>query len=322
MATPLVPAQNFTQFNYVLGDTNQVITKQTGFNQSLESFQAAINEVITAFNGDVAFVEQAREELNADNIVHAPGSGLPNAAGEAYSRDVVGGPGDLMARGAFGIGELAQAPYPSSTLNDLTVPTGFYRVESTVGGIWPKAPFNGHITVFRTTETAVIQELVELGISPQKWFRKGTSSGFTPWREIYNTANIVGIVSQSDGVPTGAIIERGSNANGEYVKFADGTLISTVRVTFDTLVTFGSGTFDNPYRSDAYSWTFPHPYSSPPKLSALVGGGSAQAAARCNYATVNSIGNFTASQVQVVRTTSSAEANSVFLTLTAVGTWY
>lgn len=34
---------------------------------------------------------------------------------------------------------------------------------------------------------------------------------------------VIGPVSQSGGVPTGAIIERGSNANGEYVRFADGT---------------------------------------------------------------------------------------------------
>ena len=42
--------------------------------------------------------------------------------------------------------------------------------------------------------------------------------------DYYRTTNILGTVSQSTGVPTGAIIERGSNANGEYVKFADGTL--------------------------------------------------------------------------------------------------
>lgn len=44
------------------------------------------------------------------------------------------------------------------------------------------------------------------------------------WVEIFNTGNILGTVSQSAGVPTGAVIERGSNANGEYVKYADGTL--------------------------------------------------------------------------------------------------
>jgi hypothetical protein len=43
--------------------------------------------------------------------------------------------------------------------------------------------------------------------------------------EIYGQGNILGTVSQSAGVPTGAIIERGSNANGDFVKYADGTAI-------------------------------------------------------------------------------------------------
>ncbi|MBF5006833.1 hypothetical protein [Diaphorobacter caeni] len=38
-------------------------------------------------------------------------------------------------------------------------------------------------------------------------------------------AAILGTVSQSGGVPTGAIVQRGSNANGEFVRFADGTQI-------------------------------------------------------------------------------------------------
>lgn len=37
--------------------------------------------------------------------------------------------------------------------------------------------------------------------------------------------DILGTVSQSGGTPTGAILEKGSNANGEYVRFADGTQI-------------------------------------------------------------------------------------------------
>ena len=44
----------------------------------------------------------------------------------------------------------------------------------------------------------------------------------------YKKSNIIGTVSESSGVPTGAIIERGSNANGEYVKYADGTMICWV----------------------------------------------------------------------------------------------
>lgn len=38
-------------------------------------------------------------------------------------------------------------------------------------------------------------------------------------------AAILGTVSQSGGVPTGAIVEQNNNANGYYTKFADGTMI-------------------------------------------------------------------------------------------------
>lgn len=44
---------------------------------------------------------------------------------------------------------------------------------------------------------------------------------------MFNRGNILGTVSQAAGVPTGAVVERGSNANGEYVRFADGTQICT-----------------------------------------------------------------------------------------------
>jgi hypothetical protein len=41
----------------------------------------------------------------------------------------------------------------------------------------------------------------------------------------YGKDNVIGTVSQSAGVPTGALIEYGSNANGEYCRYADGTQI-------------------------------------------------------------------------------------------------
>lgn len=45
----------------------------------------------------------------------------------------------------------------------------------------------------------------------------------------YKQSNIIGTVSQSGGTPTGSIIEQGSNANGSYVKYADGTMICYLR---------------------------------------------------------------------------------------------
>jgi hypothetical protein len=50
---------------------------------------------------------------------------------------------------------------------------------------------------------------------------------------IYHQGDILGTVSQSSGVPTGAIIQRGSNANGEFVRYADGTQICRIHFTED-----------------------------------------------------------------------------------------
>ncbi|MGM0858662.1 MAG: hypothetical protein ACQEW0_16515 [Pseudomonadota bacterium] len=46
--------------------------------------------------------------------------------------------------------------------------------------------------------------------------------------DVYARGGILGTVSESGGVPTGAIIERGSNANGEYVKFAGGRAVAII----------------------------------------------------------------------------------------------
>lgn len=45
------------------------------------------------------------------------------------------------------------------------------------------------------------------------------------WHRVYSQNSILGTVSQTNGNPTGAVIERGSNANGDYTKFADGTML-------------------------------------------------------------------------------------------------
>ena len=68
----------------------------------------------------------------------------------------------------------------------------------------------------------------------------------------YSPGNLLGHVSQSGGVPTGAVVERGSNANGDYVRFADGTQLCWNR---DFSVHFSS---TSALRSN---WTFPAAFS-------------------------------------------------------------
>lgn len=68
-------------------------------------------------------------------------------------------------------------------------------------------------------------------------------------------AAIVGSVSQSGGTPTGSIIERGSNANGEYVKLADGTMVcwANIDATADAWTTASGSFFVGP----SNTWVFP-----------------------------------------------------------------
>jgi len=49
--------------------------------------------------------------------------------------------------------------------------------------------------------------------------------------KLFRQDNILGTVSESSGTPTGAVIERGSNANGEFVRYADGTQVCWSRAT-------------------------------------------------------------------------------------------
>ena len=79
------------------------------------------------------------------------------------------------------------------------------------------------------------------------------STAWTAWREVYAQDAIIGTVSQTAGVPTGAVIERGSNANGEFERFADGLQICTRSITLSS----GAAT----------TWTFPAAFIAAPAVS-------------------------------------------------------
>lgn len=74
-------------------------------------------------------------------------------------------------------------------------------------------------------------------------------------------AAILGTVSQSSGVPAGAIMERGSNSNGEYVRFADGTQICW---GFKNSASIALGAASGP------SITYPIAFAANPTVSATV----------------------------------------------------
>ncbi|MBD1590265.1 phage tail protein [Pseudomonas typographi] len=77
-------------------------------------------------------------------------------------------------------------------------------------------------------------------------------------------AAILGTVSQSGGVPTGAIIEQGSNSAGNYVRFADGTQICW---GVSSGATANNATGNGLYYSGLITVGFAAAFSSTPILS-------------------------------------------------------
>lgn len=132
---------------------------------------------------------------------------------------------------------------------------------------------------------------------------KIATTKFVKDQAYFNKANLLGTVSQSGGVPTGAVIERGSNSNGEYVKFADGTMIATKSMTMSGAINVAAGAL---YACDAESVTLPVSFS-------FVGGIAAQGG------TYNLWGTYASGYVKLFCYTTTA---AQMVRITVIGRWF
>lgn len=119
-----------------------------------------------------------------------------------------------------------------------------YQGATVAGGSYGLAPMQGYVKESADRLRQLVDQwgstLAGLGavsIENVVPVTKGGTGGTTPalarsglGLKSAALANIVGTVSQASGVPSGAIIERGSNANGEYTAYADGTLECFARI--------------------------------------------------------------------------------------------
>ncbi len=124
----------------------------------------------------------------------------------------------------------------------------------------------------------------------------------------------IGPVSQSGGVSTGALMEYGSNASGQYWKFANGLMICTRSRSYGLVI--GDFTI---YGSIWYyygNWTFPVSFAAPPVVT-----GGARGSGRVNG--LNADPNTTESTCNFfVIDYTSPVATTVSEKLVAVGRWF
>jgi hypothetical protein len=129
------------------------------------------------------------------------------------------------------------------------------------------------------------------------------------------TADIAGTVSQSGGVPTGAIIERGSNANGEWTMFADGTMICTgiKDLGVQSFVAIGGVFYQGAFSGLPFPRTFVGTVRT--SIGVVSAGGVCWASQGSSFSSTSATANF------FVLSPGSA-ANSLGATYMAIGRWF
>lgn len=156
--------------------------------------------------------------------------------------------GRVLLVGGFGLGRGVRLN--SVNLNVVVNPGLYYANDPSTNK--PTAQGGTLIVAADGGGSALVQIFSERGFGATYIRIRDSSGTFQAWRTIFDSRNLLGTVSQSSGVPTGAVIERGSNANGEYVRLADGTQICTHILTLNTVATSNLSAV----------WTYPAAFSS------------------------------------------------------------
>ena len=217
-------------------------------------------------------------------------------------------------------GQLAAA----SSLNAVFEP-GIYRIDSADAATITNVPANttggmlevmnqGALTTRGAAAFAIQRYTMRRAANavPRVWLRQNDSASVASWGawvEEYNQGSLLGTVAQTGGLPTGAVIQRGTGTNGEFVRFADGTLICT-KVNLSAAT--ASTALGSLFTSANVTWTFPSPFIAAPAVSGAVDASDAwlSAAAPATTSVV----------LRVISAVTKATATN--MRATAIGRWF
>ena len=172
----------------------------------------------------------------------------------------------VLKVGAFGLGSTSIPTYVGN-IDNINI-TSFYYYDTAYSSNGPTGVNWAYIL---TIAQGSYKVQVAWEASTVRVFTRSRLAGgvWTNWSNWHHNATMLGGVSQSGGVPTGAIIEQGSNINGRYTRFADGTQICTMTVP-NTAVPMTTAYAGSWYKSGVISFSYPAVFSTAPNLLAVV----------------------------------------------------
>lgn len=161
----------------------------------------------------------------ADQLIMKGGM-ASGAAVQANQSDTAAG--RLLVTGAFGLGGSGAQVVTDFNQADRS---GYYAITSLSTATNAPPGWTGGPAAIHVVGSLNANNLTQYAASLNgrgKWaVRTYRASNWAAWEILYTSVDLVGTVSQSGGIPTGAVIESGSNANGQYTRWADGTQICT-----------------------------------------------------------------------------------------------
>lgn len=222
--------------------------------------------------------------------------------------------GRLLKVGAFGLGgsDLAQVRLDDGQQD---LPSGFYAGGGSSADPTTFPSGNAQYKPFLNLTRRVAsgnygQVRMYFGETINIYEKSALTAAWEPMHSLVSREQLLGTVSQTGGLPTGAVIERGANANGEYVRFADGTQICTYTPGSFLNATESTG---NIYQSTSPgSWVFPAQFVSAPVCTASPRSDIAWANCQATSTTTASVRMFSPTSL----------VGALTQELKAVGRWY
>lgn len=290
---------------------------QGKMNAAIEAVRAAI----VAFNNQIDAAQTASQQVEPAPFEIAVAGGnnsykmTPLRVMQAMDSKLagfgIGGSSDMLAVPKF-------VPVGAIDANTITAPGWFKGViNAGISANMPPTPSGGTQywfieNLYYAAGNLTIQRAhnYPFSSSPGYVFQRAfAGESWQSWAPfIVPPVGTVGVVS---GVSTGSIIERGGNANGDYVKFADGTMICTYYRAGDIPMSAGYGV--SGLYMGTFSWTFPASFLVAPQVT-----GSGSDPSRVGWVSAYNLG---ASSCSPVYFTGSAAVNPCGIHMVAIGRW-
>lgn len=156
----------------------------------------------------------------------------------------------VLTTGSFGIGGPPIIVTNGNCLADR--PSGWYYFNGTIANVPPGAG-EGFVFVNRLSVNDILFEYRPYTTS-DCWFCAKSSGSYGPWINVgsamnadraYRRGNVLAAVGMSGSVPSGGLVEYGTNSAGRYARFVDGTQICWMtNLTFGVITTAVGAVFE------------------------------------------------------------------------------